>query len=326
MTEQKEQLAILLRLDQKRAHITTIQAAMQSSDFWSDHAAASRATQELKQLQDMVDAFDRAETEAEINELERYTLLGGEHDGAPAIMTIFAGSGGIEAQDWAEMLRRMYLRYAEKTGLTATVLDTSDGEEAGIKSATIEFSGPFAYGYLKTENGVHRLVRMSPFDADRARHTSFAMAQVLPKLAEKTVTINPDDVRLDVFRSSGKGGQGVNTTDSAVRLTHQPTGIVVTVQNERSQLQNKATAMAILQSRLELLQKAQSADEIAALKGERKPAAWGNQIRSYVLAPYRLVKDHRTGFESSDPDAVLGGDLGGFIEAELKRGKKLDLA
>jgi len=233
-------------------------------------------------------------------------------------MALSAGSGGTEAQDWASMLMRMYLRYAEKQGLKASVLEVSEGEEAGIKSATIEFQGNFAYGLLKVEGGVHRLVRMSPFDADKARHTSFALVQVLPKIKQKTVDINPSDLRIDVYRASGKGGQGVNTTDSAVRITHLPTNIVVAVQNERSQLQNKETAMSILQSRLELLQKEKSAEQIALIKGDFREAAWGNQIRSYVLAPYQLVKDHRTNYESSNPQAVLDGAIQGFIDAGLR--------
>ncbi len=318
MEERKQQLGQLLKIDQKRERIAQIQTDMQSGDFWTDHVKAGQITQELKQLQDIVDTFDLAESDADILELEKYTLLDGEHDSSPAIVTFMAGSGGTEAQDWAEMLMRMYVRWAEKRGLSASILDVSYGEEAGIKSATVEFTGAFAFGYLKAENGVHRLVRMSPFDADKARHTSFAMVQVLPKIDAKEVTINPDDLRIDVYRASGKGGQGVNTTDSAVRITHIPSGIVVAVQNERSQLQNKATAMSILQSRLELLEKAKSADEVALLKGEHREAAWGNQIRSYVLAPYQMVKDHRTGFESPSPDDVLNGEIQGFIEAGLR--------
>lgn len=318
MEERKLQLAELLKINEKRDRIVQIETDMQSGDFWADHVAAGKITQELSQLKDIVDTFDLAESEIDIVELEKLTLLNGEYDNDPAIVSITAGSGGTEAQDWAEMLMRMYLRYAERNKLSATILDTSYGEEAGIKSTTIEFTGSFAFGYLKAENGVHRLVRMSPFDADKARHTSFAMIQVLPKLDTKSVTINPDELRVDVYRASGKGGQGVNTTDSAVRLTHLPTGIVVAVQNERSQLQNKATAMGILQSRLELLEKEKSADRVAMLKGDFREAAWGNQIRSYVLAPYQLVKDHRTGFESSSPDDVLSGEIQGFIEAGLR--------
>ncbi|HEY1074426.1 MAG TPA: peptide chain release factor 2 [Patescibacteria group bacterium] len=316
--EKKQQLAELLGIENKKVRIAEIQKDMQSADFWADHVKAAEITQELKQLDDIVTEFELAETPEEIAELEKYTLLSGEYDAEPAIMTISAGSGGTEAQDWAEMLMRMYVRYSEKSGLTATILDISEGEEAGIKSATLEIKGPFAFGYLKAEAGVHRLVRMSPFDADKARHTSFALVQVIPKLKPKTVSIDPKDLRVDVYRAGGKGGQGVNTTDSAVRLTHLPTGLVVAVQNERSQLQNKEIAMAILLSRLELLQKEKNAEQVAFLKGDFREAAWGNQIRSYVLAPYQLIKDHRTGHESPSPQDVLNGDIQDFIEAGLR--------
>lgn len=314
----KEKLGQLLQIPQKRERINEINLLMQSADFWANHAKAAEVTQELSQLTQMISKFDEAQSAEDILELEKLTLLSGEHDSSPAIVTITAGSGGTEAQDWAEMIMRMYLRYAEKHGMEVKIIDTSEGEEAGIKSATIEFRGNYAYGYLKAEAGVHRLVRMSPFDADKARHTSFVLVQVIPLIRAKTVNIDPKDLRVDVYRASGKGGQGVNTTDSAVRLTHLPTGIVVAVQNERSQLQNKETAMAILQSRLELLQKEKSAEEIALLKGDFREAAWGNQIRSYVLAPYQLVKDHRTNYEEPDPDDVLNGNVQAFIEAGLR--------
>ncbi len=316
--ERKQQLGQLLTIETKRQRIEAIKNLMQSADFWSDHVKAAEVTQELSQLTELVQTYDRAESEPDIMELEKLTFLSGEYDTALAIMSITAGSGGTEAQDWAEMLMRMYLRYAEKQGMEAATIDISYGEEAGIKSATLEIKGKYAYGYLKAENGVHRLVRMSPFDADKARHTSFALIQVIPKITTKKVTINPDDLRIDVFRASGKGGQGVNTTDSAVRITHVPTGVVVSVQNERSQLQNKETALTILQSRLELIEKEKSAEQVALLKGDYREAAWGNQIRSYVLAPYQMVKDHRTEFESPNPKDVLDGDIQGFIEAGLK--------
>jgi peptide chain release factor 2 len=318
MDPRKQKLAAILHIEDKKARIAEINQLMQSGDFWADHVKAGEITQELKQLDDIVTQFELSESEEEIAELEKLTLLSGEYDNQPALLSITAGSGGTEAQDWAEMLMRMYLRYAEKQGMTATILEQSDGEEAGIKSTTIEVKGNFAYGYLKAENGTHRLVRMSPFDADKARHTSFALVTVLPKLPPKQVSINPDELRIDVYRASGKGGQGVNTTDSAVRITHLPTGIVVAVQNERSQLQNKETAMGILQSRLELLEKEKSAEKVALLKGDYREAAWGNQIRSYVLAPYQMVKDHRTNEESSSPDDVLNGDIQNFIEAGLR--------
>jgi peptide chain release factor 2 len=316
-SDRKNELAKLLAISAKKARIEEITQLMQQGDFWADHTHAAAVTQELSQLEGIVSEFEAAESAEDIAKLEELALLSGEYDMEPAIMTITAGSGGLEAMDWAGMLVRMYLRYAEKNRLTSNVIDMSEGEEAGVKSAVIEFTGRYAYGYLKAESGVHRLVRMSPFDADKARHTSFALVQVIPKISRKTVVINPSDLRVDVYRASGKGGQGVNTTDSAVRLTHVPTGIMVAVQNERSQLQNKETAMAILQSRLELLDKEKSAEQIALLKGDYREAAWGNQIRSYVLAPYRLVKDHRTNHESSDPDAVLGGEIQAFIDAGL---------
>jgi peptide chain release factor 2 len=316
--ERKAHLAQVLKIEEKRQRVAEINQAMQSAEFWSDHTRAAEVTQELNQLDTLLLQFDLAESDKELEDLEQLALLSGEYDTAPAIMSITAGSGGTEAQDWAAMLLRMYLRYCEKQGFNATVLDTSDGEEAGIKSATIEVKGNFAYGYLKAENGVHRLVRMSPFDADKARHTSFAMVQVLPKIKATSVTINPSDLRIDVYRASGKGGQGVNTTDSAVRITHLPTNIVVAVQNERSQLQNKETALSILQSRLELLQKEKSAEHVAMLKGDYREAAWGNQIRSYVLAPYQLVKDHRTNQESPNPQDVLDGAIQPFIDAGLR--------
>lgn len=316
--ERKAQLGQLLKIDEKKARMAEIQQQMQSADFWADHVLAAETTQELKQLDDMVTQFELSESDEELAELEKLTLLSGEYDNDPAIMTITAGSGGTEAQDWAEMLMRMYGRYAEKNRMSVTILDVSYGEEAGIKSATLEIKGNFAFGYLKAEAGVHRLVRMSPFDADKARHTSFALIQVIPKLKPKTVSIDPKDLRVDVYRAGGKGGQGVNTTDSAVRLTHLPTGVVVAVQNERSQLQNKEIAMAILQSRLELLQKEKNAEQVALLKGDYREAAWGNQIRSYVLAPYQMVKDHRTNYESSSPDSVLNGEIQDFIEAGLR--------
>jgi peptide chain release factor 2 len=318
MNERKDQLAEVLKIETKKQRMADLKEQMQAADFWTDYVKAGELSQELRQLDDLITEFELAETDEEIAELEKLALLSGEHDDKPALVSITSGSGGTEAQDWAEMLLRMYLRYCEKRGYKATVLDISEGEEAGIKSATVEIKGPFAYGYLKAENGVHRLVRMSPFDADKARHTSFALVQVLPKLPPRSVSINPDDLRIDVYRASGKGGQGVNTTDSAVRLTHIPTGIVVAVQNERSQLQNKETAMAILQSRLELLEKEKSAERIALIKGDYREAAWGNQIRSYVLAPYQMVKDHRTNYESSNPQDVLDGNVHEFIEAGLR--------
>ncbi len=256
---------------------------------------------------------------SDINELELELTLSGEYDERDAILSLHAGAGGTESQDWAEMLMRMYLRWAERRDYKAEVLDVSPGEEAGIKSAVIEVSGSYAFGYLKSEHGVHRLVRLSPFDADHARHTSFALVEVMPEAeAGVDVRIAPDDLRVDTFRSSGPGGQHMQKTSSAVRLTHLPSGIVVTCQSERSQHQNKEIAQKILQSRLLELELEKRAEERAKLKGKRIAAGWGNQIRSYVLHPYRMVKDHRTGYQTSDSDGVLAGELDEFIVAYLR--------
>jgi len=261
-----------------------------------------------------VDALSRR-----LEALEFRTVLNGPYDARSAVLAVHAGAGGTDSQDWAEMLLRMYLRWAERRGYQAQVVELSPGEEAGIKSATVEIQGEYAYGYLRGEKGVHRLVRLSPFDADRQRHTSFALVEVLPEAESPVeVEIDPDDLRVDTFRASGPGGQNVQKVSSAVRLTHLPTGIVVTCESERSQHQNKEIALRILRSRLIERELARRAEEEARLKGEHVPAAWGNQIRSYVLHPYRLVKDHRTGYQSTDPQAVLDGDLDGFIDAYLR--------
>jgi len=256
---------------------------------------------------------------SDLGELELELTLGGEYDERDAILSLHAGAGGTESQDWAEMLMRMYLRWAERRNYEAEVLDVSPGEEAGIKSAVIEISGSYVFGYLKSEHGVHRLVRLSPFDADHARHTSFALVEVMPEAeADVDVRIAPDDLRVDTFRSSGPGGQHMQKTSSAVRLTHLPSGIVVTCQSERSQHQNKEIAQKILQSRLLELELEKRAEERAKLKGKHIAAGWGNQIRSYVLHPYRMVKDHRTGYQTSDSDGVLAGELDEFIAAYLR--------
>ena len=254
-----------------------------------------------------------------LDELELERAFSSEYDARNAILAIHAGAGGTESQDWAEMLMRMYLRWAERRGYKAEILDISPGEEAGIKSVVIGVGGDYACGYLKSEHGVHRLVRLSPFDADHARHTSFVLVEVMPE-AETDVDVNiePDELKVDVFRSSGPGGQHMQKTSSAVRLTHLPTGLVVTCQSERSQHQNKETALKILQARLLKLQLAERAEEKARLKGKRIIAGWGNQIRSYVLHPYRMVKDHRTNYQTGDTDAILDGELDSFITAYLR--------
>jgi peptide chain release factor 2 len=260
--------------------------------------------------------------ESDLERLELATLLGGEYDANDAIATLHAGAGGTESQDWAEMLLRMYLRWAERQGFDVEVDEMLYGEEAGIKSATFIVHGPNAYGLLSTERGVHRLVRISPFDAQKRRHTSFANLDVIPLLEEATeddVDIDPKDLRIDVYRSTGPGGQSVNTTDSAVRITHLPSGITAACQNERSQLQNRAVAMRILKARLFERMREEQQEKLENLRGERKGIDFGSQIRSYVLAPYRLVKDHRTGLEVGDVDRVLDGDLEPLIEAELRR-------
>ncbi len=271
-------------------------------------------------------SLEEAEIQSEIekvasclDELELEMAFSGEYDARNSILAIHAGAGGTESQDWAEMLLRMYLRWAERRGYKADILDISPGEEAGIKSAFIGVSGDYTFGYLKSEHGVHRLVRLSPFDADHARHTSFALVEVMPEAeAEVDVKIGPDDLRVDVFRSSGPGGQHMQKTSSAVRLTHLPTGLVVTSQSERSQYQNKEIALKILRARLLELELTKKAEERARLKGKRITAGWGNQIRSYVLHPYKMVKDHRTGYQTGDADAVLAGELDGFITAYLR--------
>ena len=252
-------------------------------------------------------------------QLESQQLFTGDYDSRNAMLALHAGAGGTESQDWANMLLRMYLRWAERHDYEAEVLDVSPGEEAGIKSAIVEIKGDYVYGYLKSEHGVHRLVRLSPFDADHARHTSFVLVEVLPEAEEAVdVKINPEDLRIDTFRSSGPGGQHMQKTSSAVRITHLPTGLVATCQGQRSQHQNKEAALKVLYSRLLELDRKKKEEERARIKGERIEAAWGNQIRSYVLHPYKMVKDHRTDYEVHDAEAVLDGELDGFITSYLR--------
>ncbi|NLW78107.1 MAG: peptide chain release factor 2 [Ruminococcaceae bacterium] len=286
-------------------------------ELWAegDGDAAAEAEQTVEQL------------EAQTEQLRLVTLLTGEYDRNNAILTFHAGAGGTEAQDWVEMLLRMYQKYAANHGFKTTVLDFLDGEEAGIKSATLLVEGPNAYGFLKSENGVHRLVRISPFDSSGRRHTSFASIEVMPEIeADKSIDIRPDDIKMDVYRASGAGGQHVNKTSSAVRLTHLPTGIVVASQAERSQVQNRETAMKMLVSKLVQIKEREHLDKIDDIKGVQKEIAWGSQIRSYVFMPYTLVKDHRTSFENGNVGAVMDGELDGFINAYLKAASKGELA
>ena len=257
--------------------------------------------------------------EKAVDELQLMTMLNGEYDHSNAILTFHAGTGGTEAQDWAEMLYRMYNRWAERHNFKAELLDYLDGDEAGLKSASIMISGDNAYGFLKSESGVHRLVRVSPFDSSGRRHTSFAALEVMPEIDDSMeVDIRPEDIKMDVFRASGAGGQHINKTSSAVRLTHLPTGIVVSCQTQRSQYQNKDYAMKMLRAKLVEIKEREHLDKIADIKGVQKEIAWGAQIRSYVFMPYTLVKDHRTGFENGNIQAVMDGDLDGFINAYLK--------
>ena len=263
-------------------------------------------------------AQETAELTAKVGELEFQLVFSGPHDDRSAIFAIHAGAGGSDSQDWAQMLLRMYLRWAERRKCRATILESSPGEETGIKSAMVEVTGPFAYGWLKVERGVHRLVRLSPFDADHLRHTSFALVEVLPEAdGDLDVQINSEDIRVDTYRASGHGGQNVQKLETAIRITHIPSGIVVTCQNERSQLQNKEVAMKVLMARLIDREEQIRAEEQAKIKGAHVSAGWGNQIRSYVLHPYKMVKDHRSGYQTSDTQAVLDGELDELLRAEL---------
>lgn len=290
--------------------------------------AFSHRIQDATELSQLDDESLRAELEKEVEGIEKdlekrsfTAMLSGPYDSENALLAIHAGAGGTDSQDWAEMLERMYLRWAESRGFETEILDLTEGEEAGIKSITIAVDGDYAFGYLRSEKGVHRLVRLSPFDAAHRRHTSFALVEVLPQIAmdDPEVEIDSNDLKIDVFKSSGAGGQNVQKNATAVRITHLPTGIVVTCQNERSQMQNRENAMRVLRSRLLEIKQAEKDEEVASLRGEYTKAEWGSQIRSYVLHPYQMVKDHRTEHERGNTQAVLDGDLDDFMEAYLKQ-------
>lgn len=327
-----------------------METQINAPDFWSDSDMAAAISKDyedirkeieswenirqevgdLSELAKIIEADDEAaqrdlenksvELEKKFAQMEFAVLFNGPYDQGNAILSIHAGTGGVDAMDWAGMLLRMYLRFAERHGFSAKVIDETPGAEAGIKSAVIEVSGRYAYGWLRSENGVHRLVRISPYDAEKMRHTSFALVEVLPETeaADEKVAIKEEDLKIDVMRAGGHGGQSVNTTDSAVRITHLPTGLVVKCQNERSQLQNKNNALKILKAKLLKYQEDQAEEKLQEIKGEYRQAQWGNQARSYVLQPYKLVKDHRTEHETPDTERILDGEFDDFVQAYLK--------
>ena len=344
------ELGNALGLDLLRDEIAKLEAETAKDGFWDDIANSQKVLQKIKQCKNKVEDFEKlqelyddtltlielADEEEDLSLLDEVTegidkfaaqletqrlqtLLKGEYDAKNAIITFHAGAGGTEAQDWAQMLMRMYTRWGERHEYKVSVLDFIDGEEAGIKSATVLIEGVNAYGYMKSEAGVHRLVRVSPFDSSGRRHTSFASLEVMPEIDDDmNIEIREEDIKMDVFRSSGAGGQHVNKTSSAVRLTHIPSGIVVSCQNERSQHQNREMCMKMLKSKLVEIKEREHLDKIEDIKGVQKEIAWGSQIRSYVFMPYTLVKDHRTGFENGNINAVMDGDIDGFINAYLK--------
>ena len=348
--EDMKELYDVLGLEKVKARYDELQAQVAADGFWDDLENSQKVLQESKALENKISKYNKlndsledlialielsieegvtesdedinAETEAFEKTLESMrlsSLLTGEYDSSNAILTFHAGAGGTEAQDWAEMLYRMYNRWAERHNFKVTTLDYLDGDEAGLKSASILIEGENAYGFLKSESGVHRLVRVSPFDSSGRRHTSFSALEVMPEIDDNMeVDIRPEDVKMDVFRASGAGGQHINKTSSAVRLTHIPTGIVVSCQTQRSQFQNKDFAMKMLRAKLVEIKEREHLDKIADIKGVQKEIAWGAQIRSYVFMPYTLAKDHRTGFENGNIQAVMDGDLDGFITAYLK--------
>lgn len=351
LKEEAQTLGATMGIEQLRARLAQIEKISSDPDFWNDTERSQKILQEQKQVKEKITAYehlctlcDDANTlvelaleendesmEADITstfeqaqqELEKQklaTLLTGEYDANNAILTFHAGAGGTEAQDWAMMLFRMYSRFGEKHGYKVKVMDYLDGEEAGMKSGVLLIEGPNAYGYLKSETGVHRLVRVSPFDAAGKRHTSFASVEVMPEIDDESnnIVIRDEDIKVEAHRASGAGGQHVNKTDSAIRIIHIPTGIVVGCQNERSQKQNKEMALKMLKSKLVEIKEREHLEKIEDIKGDQKKIEWGSQIRSYVFMPYTLVKDHRTGFENGNINAVMDGDLDGFINAYLK--------
>jgi len=338
-------------LDQKKLKLKSLEGEMNAPDFWSDQDRAKGLSRKQQNLQTEISIWEKLRQEtAELSELAGIFVDSGEidlheqeirdklsglerqfrtmefsvlfsagYDQGNAILSIHAGTGGVDAMDWAGLLLRSYLRFCERHGFEAKIADETAGAEAGIKSVTLEIAGNHAYGWLKSENGVHRLVRISPYDAEKMRHTSFALVEVLPEIEEAgQIELKDDDLKIDVFRAGGHGGQSVNTTDSAVRITHLPSGITVKCQNERSQLQNKNTALKILKAKLVKYYEEQAESDLQKIKGEHRQAEWGNQARSYVLQPYRLVKDHRTNHETNDTERVLNGEFDDFVEAYLK--------
>ncbi|MCG2687064.1 peptide chain release factor 2 [Candidatus Parcubacteria bacterium] len=333
----------ILNLEQKKQKLLELEEQMSQPRFWDNQENAKKISQQSADLRQEIQEFEDLNNEInnlpenniedkleiinkKIEKLEFKTMLSNKYDVNNAILSIHAGTGGTDAQDWAEMLERMILRFCEAKKYKVNILDRQVGNEAGIKSVIFEIIGKWAYGYLQSEAGVHRLVRISPFDAEKMRHTSFALIEVLPELETlEEVELKDDDLEIDTFKSSGHGGQSVNTTDSAVRIKHKPTGLTATCQNERSQLQNKQTALKILASKLQQYNLAEQEEEKKKLRGEFSEAVWGNQIRSYVLHPYKLVKDHRTNFETQDAEKVLNGELDEFMESYLKWCAQRDL-
>ncbi|PKO09359.1 MAG: peptide chain release factor 2 [Chloroflexi bacterium HGW-Chloroflexi-2] len=334
-------------LPEKKSRLSELEKLAENPDLWENREKAQGILKKIVDLREEIndleklklqitDSHDLAllgdesirpdlerelvDIEHKLGQLELSTLLSEEYDHGNALLAIHAGAGGTDSQDWAEMLERMYLRWAEKNNFKAEILDRSVGEEAGIKSVTIAIDGRYAYGYLKSEKGVHRLVRLSPFDAAHRRHTSFAQVEILPDIDQDNMPIDvpQEDVRIDIFKSSGAGGQNVQKNSTAIRLLHIPTGIIVTCQNERSQLQNRENAFRVLKAKLLEIRRVEQEKELSKLRGVYQKAEWGSQIRSYVLHPYQLAKDHRTEFEAGNVNAVLDGDLNGFIEAYLK--------